>query len=118
MTDYNPVQIEAAIRDCVNQIAEGVKICGERYSAWRTAERLYDVAYAYAYIHANGPAHEKKYHAELGTQDEREARDVADAAYRYADRRARALEADLRGWQSTGASVRQMYGAAGRGEGA
>lgn len=118
MTEHNPVAIEAAIRDCANQIAEGVKVCGERYGLFLDLDRAYDAAYARAYLKADGPQHEKKYRAELDTQDQRAARDTADAAYKYADRRARALEAELRAWQSVGASVRSMYGVAGRGEGA
>jgi len=47
---------------------------------------------------------------------EREARDVAEAAFKYADRRAKALELELRALQSIGASVRSMYAVAGRGE--
>jgi hypothetical protein len=63
-----------------------------------------------------GPAHEKKYAAELATTEERAARDVADAAYRYADRLAKALESELRAYQSIGASVRATFGVAGVGE--
>ncbi|MBF6213721.1 hypothetical protein IU487_22145 [Nocardia puris] len=118
MTDYNPADVEAAIRQCANQIAEGVRVCGERYAAFLDADRLYDAAYARAYLDTTGPVHERKYGAELVTQDERAARDAADAAYKYADRRARALEAELRALQSVGASIRSMYGVAGRGEGA
>lgn len=118
MTDYNPVQVEQAIRHCANQIAEGVKICGERYATFLDADRTYDAAYAHAYVNADGPQHERKYIAELATQNERAHRDAADAAYRYSDRRARALEAELRALQSVGASIRQAYTVAGRGEGA
>jgi hypothetical protein len=49
---------------------------------------------------------------------QRHERDVADAAHRFADRQARALENELRALQSVGASIRAMYGVAGRGEGA
>lgn len=116
MTEYNPVQIEEAIRQCANRIAASVSVCGERYAAWLEADRVYDRAYAQAYLHAEGAAHERKYRAELATAAERQARDLADAAYRFADRQAKALEAELRAWQSVGASVRAMYGVAGRGE--
>lgn len=109
----NPVDIERAIRGCSDRIADGVTVCSERYAAFLTADRVYDVAFARAYMVHEGPAHEKKYGAELATQDERETRDVADAAYRHADRLARALEAELRAWQSVGASVRAMYSVAG-----
>ncbi|MBM4608098.1 hypothetical protein GS416_05110 [Rhodococcus hoagii] len=106
----------ASIRECANRIAKGVTVCGNSYSAFLQADRAYDQAFALAYLKASGPAHAKKYEAELATEQEREARDLADAAHRYADRQARALEAELRAWQSVGASVRSMYGVAGRGE--
>ena len=54
----------------------------------------------------------------LHSMDEREARDVAEIAYRHADKIHKALDSELRAWQSIGASVRQMYAVAGRGEGA
>jgi hypothetical protein len=116
VTDYNPAQIEAAIRECANRIAKGVTVCANAYAKFLDADRAYDAAFAHAYLAADGPVHEKKYRAELATQPQREERDVADAAYRHADRMARALEAELRGLQSVGASIRAMFGVAGRGE--
>ncbi|WP_433568106.1 hypothetical protein ACQP1O_42900 (plasmid) [Nocardia sp. CA-151230] len=118
MPDINPVQIEEAIRECASRISRGVTVCSNTYSAFLEADRAYDRAYAQAYLAADGPAHERKYHAELATGDAREARDLADVTYRHAERTAKALDAELRAWQSVGASVRQMYGVAGRGEGA
>lgn len=115
-TIVNPVTVEQNIRTCSERITNGVMVCDERYRAFLAADRVYDAAYARAYTDHNGPSHEKRYAAELATQKEREARDTADAAYRYADRHAKALESELRAWQSVGASVRQMYGVAGRGE--
>lgn len=114
----NPVQIESAIRDVANRMADGVKVCSDRYAAFLAADRMYDRAYAIAYMTHEGPAHEKRYAAEIDTVDQRQQRDEADAAYRYADRTARALESELRALQSVGASVRSMYSVAGRGEGA
>lgn len=115
-TDYNPVQVEEAIRKCANRIAEGVKICGNRYATYLEADHLYDKAFARAYLAADGPVHERKYTAELATDAERQARDVADAAYKYADRTAKAAVEELRALQSVGASIRQAYSVAGRGE--
>lgn len=109
----NPVTVEQAIRKCSERIANGVMECDRRYRTFLDADHAYDVAFAGAYLTADGPAHERKYAAELATRDQRSARDVADAAYRFADRQARALESELRAWQSVGASVRAMYGAAG-----
>ncbi|NKS42266.1 hypothetical protein GS496_18450 [Rhodococcus hoagii] len=113
---FDPVSVENAIRECANRIAKGVTICGNQYATFLAADRAYDQAFARAYIDAGGAAHERKYIAELATVEEREARDVADAAYRYSDRQAKALEAELRAMQSVGASIRSMYGVAGRGE--
>ncbi len=78
--EYNPVSVENAIKACSEQISRGVKICDERYRAYLEADHAYDVAFAGAYLDANGPAHAKKYEAELATMAERKARDIADAA--------------------------------------
>lgn len=112
----NPVDIEAAIRSCSDRIANGVKVCSDRYAAFLKADAAYDKAFARAYMAHPGPQTEKRYAAELATQKEREERDAADVAYRYADRQAKALESELRSWQSVGASVRAMFAVAGVGE--
>ena len=112
----NPVTVEQRIRACSDQIHKGVRICDEAYRNFLDAERVHDHEFARAYMDHVGPAHERRYAAELATLASREARDIADAGYRYADRRARAYESELRAWQSVGASVRTMYGAAGVGE--
>ena len=117
MDVLNPTQIESAIREVANRMAEGVKICSDRYAAFLDADHRFDVAYARAYMRHEGPAHEKKYAAVLATRGERDARDAADVAYRHADRRAKALESELRSLQSVGASLRVQYSVAGRGEG-
>jgi hypothetical protein len=109
----NPVDIENAIRATSDRIAKGVVVCDERYRAFLETDRLYDVAYAKAYLSYEGPANRARYEADIETESERTARDAADAAYRYADRQAKALEAELRAWQSVGASVRAMYAVAG-----
>ncbi len=112
----NPVEIEQTIRELVNRIAKGIQVCSERYRAFLDADRAFDRAYAQAYLEANGSIEDKKQQARLATDEARGQRDVADAAYRHADRLAKALELELRAWQSIGASVRSMYAVAGRGE--
>ncbi|MGH8876941.1 MAG: hypothetical protein ACRD0P_06325 [Stackebrandtia sp.] len=114
----NPVAIETAIREVSTRIAKGVKVCDETYRAYLEADHCLDVAFAQAFLDHRGPQYERKYAAELATQEHRHARDVADAAYRYADRTAKALEAELRALQSVGASVRAMFGVAGTEAGA
>lgn len=113
----NPVNIEQRIRGISDRIAKSAAVCNDRYIAFLDADRAYDQAFAGAYMRHEGAAHEKKYAAELATLPEREARDMTDAAYKYADRLAKALESELRAYQSIGASVRAMFGVAGRGEG-
>ncbi len=116
-TVLNPVDIEQNIRSCSDRIARGVKVCDERYATFLKVDHAYDVAFAQAFLKFEGPANRAKYEAELATIEERQARDTADAAYKYADRQARALENELRAWQSVGASVRSMYAVAGVGVG-
>lgn len=113
----NPVNVEQRIRDISARIANSASVCNDRYIAFLDADRAYDQAFAAAYMRHEGAAHEKKYAAEIATLQEREARDMTDAAYKYADRLAKALESELRAYQSIGASVRAMFGVAGRGEG-
>ena len=108
----NPVDIENAIRKCAERIHNGVGVVSKAETAAREAARIYDRAFAKAYLKAEGPAHEKKYRAELLTGPERDALDVAEIAYRHAERTAKAIEAELRAWQSVGASVRAMYSVA------
>jgi hypothetical protein len=110
---FNPTDVEASIRAVSNQISQNVRFSDQRYREFLTADHVYDLAYAKAYMAYQGPQAEKKFAAELATEKERAGRDVADAAYRYADRQARALEAELRSWQSVGASIRAMYSVAG-----
>jgi len=106
----NPVDVERAIRETATEIARNVRVVSDAEWQARKARTEYDRAFAAAYLAAEGPAHEKKYRAELATSHERDVMEVADLAYRHAERQARALEGKLRAFQSIGASVRQMYG--------
>lgn len=105
----SPVDVEEAIRGAANDIARGVVIVSNAEAKAREAVRIYDRAYAAAYLAAEGPAHEKRYRAELATAAERDAMDVAELAFRHAERTARSLEAKLRAFQSVGASIRTMF---------
>lgn len=112
----NPVNVESRIRDISSRIAKSAAVCNDRYVIMANADRAYDQAFARAYMSHSGPQAEKKYAAELETEHEREVKDTADAAYRYADRLAKALELELRAYQSINASVRATYQVAGVGE--
>jgi hypothetical protein len=112
----NPVQVEQNIRTLANRISSGVSIVSNAEAKAREARRAYDLAFAKAYMEHEGPAHEKKYAATRETAAELEAADIAELAFKHAERNARALTEELRAWQSVGVSVRTMYGAAGVGE--
>lgn len=106
----NPVDVEAAIRETANEIAAHVRVVSDAERESRRTRVVYDRAFASAYLAAEGPAHEKRYRAELATVEERDHMEIAELAYRHAERQARALEGKLRALQSVGASVRAMYG--------
>jgi hypothetical protein len=109
----NPVDVEKAIEECKDRIHNGVSIVITRFRAYKAALRAKDRAYAEAYLRAQGPAHEKRYRAELDEAHvaARDAVDDAEAVYQHADKTAWALINELKAWQSIGASVRSMYGA-------
>lgn len=106
----NPVDVERALQKVRNDINRGVRIVNDAERAKREAQRVYDRAYARAFIAAACPQTEKRYHAELATIAERDALDEAEVAYSYARSRARALSDELSALQSLGQSVRLMYG--------
>lgn len=112
----NPVDVENSISGIANQIAKVVAVVSNAYATFLDADRMYDRAFAQAYMAHKGPAHEKRYAAEIETGELRSARDEKDAAYKYADRRAKALMEQLRAMQSVNKSVMSMYQVAGVGQ--
>ena len=117
-TVYSPISIEQAIQRCSNRIANGVMVCAKRFDEWKARENDFDVAWAKAFLSAEGSVDARKQKAVIETEPQRTARDIAEGAYKYADRQARALENELKALQSVGASIRAAYQVAGRGEGA
>lgn len=113
----NPVEAEQQIRKMSNDIAAGVKVVSQRYRAKLDAERIYDHAFAVAFLTYEGAANAKRYAAEKATQQERLDRDVAEVAYRHAERQMKALEGQLSAMQTIAKSINQMYGASGSGRG-
>ena len=116
MSELTPVAIERHILDLSNRIAKSAAVCNDRYGAFLDADREFDRAFAQAYLDHDGPQAEKRYAAELATTAEREARDVADAAHRYADRLSKALQSELLAYQSLNKSLLAQYQVAGTGE--
>ena len=110
------MQVEQKILETSNRIAKGAGECDRRYRAFLDASRAYEQAYAIAYMSFDGPQQEKRYAAVRDTASEKEALDEADAAYRYADRLSKSLQAELMSYQSVNRSVLATYSAAGVGE--
>jgi hypothetical protein len=108
---FNPVDVERKIEETINRIAAGVGVVTSAEREARAKKREFDLAYAHAYKRAEGPVHERRYEADILTMAQREAADIADIAYKHAERTARAVEKELIAWQSISSSVRTMYGA-------
>lgn len=91
-------------------------MCDTTYREFLKADHAFDLAEAKARLRYDGATvQERKDKAVLDTEDERAARDVADAAYKLCDRQMKALMAELEALRSIGSSVRQAYAEAGRG---
>jgi hypothetical protein len=105
----NPVDLERSIQEISRRIHKGVGVVTEAEGNAREKRRQYDHAFAVAYMQHEGPAHEKRYAAEVATTSFRAVAEDAEVAFRHAERTARALENELRATQSIGASIRAMY---------
>lgn len=114
--NLSPVRVEQEILNLNNRIAKGIAVCNELYKSYQEADRIFDREYASEYLTAPGPIKDREQIAKLNSMSSRELRDDAEAKYKHADRLAKALELELRAWQSIGASLRTAYGVAGRGE--
>lgn len=105
----NPADIERHIQEISRRIHEGVKVVSAAEREAREKRRVYDRQFAVVYLRHDGPAHERKYAAEVATTELREDAENAEVAFKHAERTARALENELRATQSIGASIRSMY---------
>jgi hypothetical protein len=112
----NPVEVEQAIRESVATVAQGVDVVTQRLAAYRDAQWRFDQKWAATYMMAEGPVEERKQQCVLSCADEQAKLDVAEVAYKYAERKTRAAESALSAWQTLSRSVTAMYHAAGTGE--
>ena len=112
----NPVEVERRIMELSNLIAQGVQQVTDHLRSYRQADAEYDRAKARAQLVAEGKTvADRDAVVELATEDERDAKDVAEVAYSHVNRRVKAFERELDAIRSIGASVRSMYAVAGRG---
>lgn len=112
----NPVEIEQGILAAVAEVAEGIRVTSDRHSTYLEADHAFDLAWSRSYLSSTGTVAEREARCELAVEEERRTRDVAEAAYKYADRRTKAAESRLSAFQTLSRSVTAMYGAAGRSE--
>lgn len=109
----NPADAERWIRETANRIAKGVAVVTAAEREAKAKRRAADLAYAHAYRNCDGPVHMRRYEADIVSMPHREAAEIAEIAFRHAERTARALEKELMAAQSILASIRAMYSAAG-----
>jgi hypothetical protein len=106
----NPVDVENAIAEIRNRIANGVEVVSQRYEADLDAKRALDVGFAKAYEAATGSIKDREYSATIETEELRAAYDRAHVAFKYAEKRAQALVNELSACQAILNSIRTMYG--------
>ncbi|AXH67872.1 hypothetical protein J4T99_gp066 [Mycobacterium phage Bromden] len=118
MSEYNPVSVEQDILATVNEISQGVITARDAHEKHLESEREYKRAYARAFMAHKGPQTEKKVAANIVPEvmEAEDMRDAWDVAYTYAKESNKALSSKLDAIRSVGASVRQAYANAGRGE--
>lgn len=112
MEPLNPVQIEHALRETNQRIYKGVEIVSKTYASYLEADAAYKTAHARAYLAADGSIKDKEAQAEIATQDERNARDVAEVAHKRAKDTLRAVESEQSALQTISAGIRQAYAGA------
>lgn len=119
MSDHAPLypaQIDQALHEVTNRLSRAPKVITDREAAMLEAKRHYDLAKDIAYKRAEGSVRDREAQANIDTQEEREAYEVAYIAYKYADREARAMERQQSTLQTNAKLTLSMFNAAGVGE--
>jgi hypothetical protein len=108
---HDPASVEQKIEETKNRIAAGVKIVTAAEREMRAKKRDFDLAWAYAIKHTEGPEYMRKAEAAIDTMPRREEADNAEIAFKHAIRTADSLEKELFAWQAILKSVSAMLGA-------
>ncbi len=114
--DLTPIRVESRIQELVGSLSDALVAWKKAFGQWKKAEREYDVAFATAKINVSSdvPYNDRGHHATVATVDQRTAKDVAEEAFRYAEKRLDAVRSALSAWQSINRSVQMAYQNAGR----
>lgn len=92
------------------QIDRGPAVIRESHNTLRAARATYKKAFNIAYSMAEGTQMDRKVHAELTTEDEAAALDVAEIEYRYLNDLLDAYKTKLRALQSISSLMKaQMF---------
>lgn len=103
-----PEDVERLLAELGNRLTVGGLATARAFEAYTDARRVYDLAYARAYLAHEGPQTEKRHAATVATEAEREAMDVAEVTHKTYQEQMKALEKAMSAVQSIGASVRQL----------
>jgi SOS response regulatory protein OraA/RecX len=101
----SPAEIEEAIAASGDLLEDSVDVIDELQEAFLLADAELDRAFARAYLNHQGPQQEKRYAAELATEKERTARDQAFLIFKYAERKANAVDRRISGLQTRSKSA-------------
>jgi hypothetical protein len=105
MTVLTPAEIERAIAASGDVLEDSVDIVTDLQEEFMEADAELDRAFAQAYLNHDGPQSEKKYAAELATAGERKERDRAFISFKYAERKANAIDRRISGLQTRSKSA-------------
>lgn len=105
-----PMDVEREMIDLVQRIDKSPTVIRNHHNAVREARKAYRMAYNLAYRDAEGPVEERKVLAQIASQDEADALDLAEIQYRYVVDTLDSLKTKLRALQSVSSLMKaQMF---------
>lgn len=104
-----PEQCEQALRVLRIRMARGVDVVGRLNEEAKACDREVTAAYTRGFLGHDGPQTEKRVVGLQAAEPAQEVADIAHAKLDYARCLLRALEYEVRVFQSVGASVRAAY---------
>ena len=99
-TPQTPFEVEREMVELNHRIMNAPNVIRDFHNKAREAEKTYKMAYNVALLRADGTQAEKKAYAELETQEQRDAWEIAKVEYKYVQDVLNALKAKQRGLQS------------------
>lgn len=116
MTDdlVTPADVEREMIDLTRRIDKAPGVIREHHERVRAARKAHKRAYAIAYATAEGTQMDRKMHAEISTEKEADALDLAEIEYKHVIDTLDSLRAKLRALQSISSLMKaSMFGSHG-----